>query len=148
MRTPTPGHRPNALHPIREHYLVFEANFLSMFLPQDTGELCRPRAPLRSPKWSPGRPLRAAHMFAQRLRTNGDVRQGDGDEETWGGAKTDRATFAGRRGQEDKRGGAVTKAWAGQRCQGVVERREAGRGDVWGRATLARHRQGDVTRET
>lgn len=87
-------------------------------------------------------------MFAQRLRTNGDARQGDGDEETWGGAKTDWATFAGRGGQEDKRGGAETKAWAGQRYQGDVERREAGRGDVWGRATLAWHRQGDVTRET
>ena len=87
-------------------------------------------------------------MFAQRLRTNGDARRGDSDEQAWGGAKPDGATFPVRCGQEDKRGGVVTKTWAGQRCQGDVERREERRGEVWGGATLARRRPGDVAKET
>lgn len=92
-------------------------------------------------------------MFAQRLRTNGDARRGDGDEQAWGGAKPDRATFAGSCGQEDQTpGGVVTKTWAGQRCPGDVGRREKRGGATCGaelrlrgvgRVTLPRRRKAE-----
>ena len=48
----TPRWRPPAFAG-PPNYLVFKANFLSRFLPQDTGELCRPWALLRLPEWRP-----------------------------------------------------------------------------------------------
>lgn len=81
-------------------------------------------------------------MFAQRLRTNGDARRGDGDKETWGGAKPEGETLAGRRRQEDKRGGAVSREWAGPQekysggkrggatCGAGLRLRGVGKGDV------------------
>ena len=60
----------------------------------------------------------------------------DGDKETWGEAKPNGETFAGRRGQEDKRGEALNKeTYSGRKrggatCGAGLRLRGVGKGDV------------------
>lgn len=66
----------------------------------------------------------------------------DGDKETWGEAKTDGETFAGRRVQGDKHDKALSREWAGPKetysgrkrggatCGAGLRLRGVGKGDV------------------